>query len=164
MTQFDSTTEEIDGVKFEVFKLDPMESLRAFNIVKEAVAPALGAALGSLKDLGDISALMDANTADTNVGPALEKLLLNATLERQQALIGVFKKVTHVNGKQLDGQFPLVFRGNLPLMFKWLALCFRAEWGNVGRAIADRVRTAIAQAASKQTSPTISKKDGQSTT
>lgn len=149
MTQLDSTTATLGQHQFEVFKLDPMDSLAALNIVKEAVAPALGAALGAIDSVDQLRDLLDAPDGGSKLGSSVEKLLMSASLERQRQVIDIFKAKTHVGGKPLASQFDLIFRGDLPLMFDWLKLAFKGEWGNVGRALADGIGGALARTGSE---------------
>lgn len=160
MTQLDSITETLDGHdaphEFEIFKLDPLVSLRAFNILKESLAPALGSALGSVESLAEITEMIENPEAGEKFkfAGALERLLLDATTERIEIMIKAFSPVTKIDGQELTKEkFSLIFRGDLPLMFAWLKLCFRGEWGNVWGAIASGIGSAIAQAKPAEKSP-----------
>jgi hypothetical protein len=165
MTQLDSIKESIKGLEFEVFKLDPLTSLRALNVLKEAVGPALGLTLGVAQSLDEISDLVDSPSGGAKLGPALEQLLSDTTFDRQKALIDTFMPVTRVGGKQLSPElFSLIFRGDLPLMFAWLKLCLRGEWGNVLGAIRDAIGSAVALASLEKSSPSASESAGPSPT
>jgi hypothetical protein len=164
MPQLDSAKATIGGKSFEIFKLDPLTSLRALNIVKDVLAPALGAAVGSIQSIGDVAKMLDSEEGSAGLGVAIEKLLTMATYDRQVAIIDTFKAVTQVDGKKLEGEFDLLFRGDLPLLYKWLELCFKGEWGNLAGAIKDAIADQIAQADSKQTSRATSSSPGQSIT
>jgi hypothetical protein len=159
MSQMDSITETLEGHdaqhKFEVFKLDPLVSLRSFNILKEALAPALSSALGSVESLAEITEMIENPEAGEKFkfAGALERLLLDATTERIETMISAFMPVTQVDGQDLKGKFSLVFRGDLPLMLAWLKLCMKGEWGNVLGALASGIGSAIAQAKPPEKSP-----------
>jgi hypothetical protein len=158
MSQMDSITETLEGHdgphEFEVFKLDPLVSLRAFNVLKETLAPALGTTLGSIESLGELKDLIDSPETGGKLAGAIERLLLDATTGRIETMITAFSPVTTVDGQKLDkGKFDLIFRGDLPLMFRWLKLCFRGEWGNVWGAVASGIGNAIAQTKPPEKSP-----------
>lgn len=155
MSQLDSIKDVLGEHEFEIFKLDPLKSLEALNVVKDALAPALGSALGSIESLDEIGSLLDSANVSDGLGEALGLLLTGANTERQKFLIDVFRPVTTVGGKQLtDNTFSLVFRGDLPLMFAWLNLCLRGEWGNVWGALASGINDAVAQAQQPEKSQT----------
>ncbi len=165
MSQLDSIEETLNGHRFEVFKLDPIKSLEALNVVKDALAPALGTGLGSVDKVADIGDVLDSPDVGAKLGPVIEKLLTSADFNRQKFLIETFRPVTNVDGKKLGAdQFSLVFRGDLPLMFAWLKLCMDGEWGNVGGAITTAIQNVIAQVRPVERSPNTSSPDGPSST
>lgn len=165
MTQLDSITETLGHREFEVFKLDPMTSLAALNIIKDALASAIGSALGSLESIKDAAKLLDDKKIGGELGNAIGQLLLDITMDRQRYLIDTFTPVTEVDGQKLaGGHFDLVFRGDLPLLFSWLKLCITGEWGNVLGAIQSGISAAIAQTSPPAKSQNISETNGQSST
>jgi hypothetical protein len=136
MSQSESKTKTIDGHTFEVFKLDPFDAQDILVDIGQAIGPALGSAVGAAEGIkaGGGESLLDIDIDNPEIGKAISTLLGGLDKAKLRELMTKMAEVTVYIGKEGSGKLPTVFkplfRGNLPLMYKWFWFALEANFEN----------------------------------
>jgi len=115
---------------YEMFMLPPLESHGLLMDVVKMVGPALGETVGALFG-GSASEeeILEREVTGDLLSGALGKLFQDLNKKTLEAVIASFRRVTHVDGKELHKIFDHHFQGSLDEMYKWLAWGFQVQWG-----------------------------------
>jgi len=156
MSQNTPFTETIGEVKYEIYMLPPLESHELLMDVAKMVGPALGPVLDKLFAGGsaDLETIMDKELGSGFFSDALGGLfggLEKSTLDR---VIKAFRKVTMVDGVQLDKIFDRHFQGDLGSMYKWIGFGMKVQWGKSLSALVGDLGGLPALLAERSQSPT----------
>jgi hypothetical protein len=129
MSQKDSQKRTIGGHRFEVFKLPPFDAQDVLIDIGQVLAPALGKAVsvfGSTK----ADSVLDIDIEDPRISTAIGSLAQSITKDKMRQLVTTMASVTHCDGTPLPDVMEIVFRGDLPLLYKWLWFSLVANFGN----------------------------------
>lgn len=140
MSQVTPVIEIIDGESYEIFMLAPMKSHHLLLDVSKMVGPSLGPILDGLTKAKGENILEKQVDLDmfTQVASSLFKDLDSKNIDN---LINELKEVTHVDGKQLSRIFDAHFLGRLDVMYRWLIVAMKAQWGKSLSALLQGVST-----------------------
>lgn len=163
MSQLDSQSITIDGHKFEVFKLAPLDAQDTLIDIVQALAPAAGQ-IANVAEAGGTSALLDADLGSVNAGQAIVKLSQGLTKVSMRALVKTMAEVTICDGKRLPDTMEIVFRGDLPLMYRWLWFALQVQFGNFLGPVRDAIASATRAGEQRRQSQNTSGENGQSST
>ena len=158
MSQLESKTKVIGDYKFEVFKLNPLDANGILIDIAQTIGPALGSTIGTVVEAGGVDELLDSDMGSKDVSAVIGNLVSGLSKERVNAMILTLAKSTHCNGKQLSDTMDIVFRGDLPLMYEWLAFALKVNFENFTKWLGGAVG-GIVPALSK--SPSTSGNTGQ---
>lgn len=164
MSQLEPHPQEIDGKIFEVYKLPPKTSQRMLIALVKMLGPA-GGELASVLGTGDLKALLSSDL--TGLGDAISKLAVALDPDSIEAVQDAMAEVTFVTYTESDKQnrvklakvFDIVFLGDLPLMYRWLAHAIKVQWGNFA-GLASKLPGGEARSAEQSPSPITSRKVG----
>jgi len=162
MSQLEAISEVIDGKQYDMYMLEPLTSHDLFMDVVKMVGPTLGpifdaafAGRGSAEGLEDLLEREIGpdffSNATTKLFGAIDKAVLNK-------VIAEFRKVTLVDGVELNKTFDVHFKGEIHNMYKWLLFGMKAQWGKSFSALVSGVMTQGAKTMAKK------KKESQSQT
>lgn len=142
MSQFDGETREIEGCKYTVFMLGPLESHDLLMDVSKMVGPSLGpladVVFGGGKAGKDVGNTELDSTFFTRAATLFFSGMDKAVIRN---VIGVMAENTHANGVPLKKIFQDHFRGKLHVMYLWLAFAFEVQWGKCLSALVSTVKT-----------------------
>lgn len=158
MSQLDSESTTIGDHKFEIFKLSPLEAQDTLIDIVQALAPAAGEIAGAIE--GGVNNLLDSDLASPRVGAAVSKLVAGLTKDRMRALVATMRGVTHCDGQPLERSFEVVFRGDLPLMYRWLWFAIKVQFGNFSGLVQNALSQAARVGEQAAKSPSISVVNG----
>ncbi len=140
MSQFDAETKEIDGEKYEVYMLPPMQSHDLLMDVAKMIGPALGPVLDKLFSGGrSAGEVLDMEVSSEFFTKASSALFSGLDKKVLHDVIKALRSVTHVGGKKLDSVFDVHFKGRLDNMYKWLAFGMSVQWGKSFSALVSAV-------------------------
>ena len=157
MSQLESQVRTIEGHKFEVFKLSPLDANDVLIDIGHALAPALGEAAkiyGAMSE--EEGNPLDLDTDDPRIGSAIAALAQNITKPKMRELINTMASVTHCDGTPLPRVMEKVFRGDLPLLYQWLWFSLTANFSNFSGWLAKSIGGATARAKASQSQNTSS--------
>lgn len=128
MSQLESQKRTIGVHEFEVFKLPPLTANDTLIDLGQILAPAItkAAAVGGQ---GPDSPL-DLDIDDPRIASGISALAAGITKEKMRELIRTMADVSHCDGKPLPKVMDAVFRGDLPLMYRWLWFSLEVNFGN----------------------------------
>lgn len=129
MSQLDSQTKEIGGHKFEVFMLPPLDANDILIDIGKAIAPAIGKAANALGAAADAD-LLDLDVDNPQISAGIAALAEQITKEKMRDLIRKMASVSHCDGTPLPKTMEVVFRGDLPLLYRWLWFALEVNFKN----------------------------------
>ena len=138
MSQLDSQTKNINGHKFEVFKLPPLVAQDVLIDIGQVLAPALGKAATAVDSVKGGNPL-DMDIDDPRISTAVASLAQGVTKEKMRELVRIMADVTHCDGTPLPKIQEVVFRGDLPLMYEWLWFALQVNFGNFSGWLGDAI-------------------------
>lgn len=133
MSQLEAQSKQIEGRTFKVAKLPPLDAQDIMIDIGQALAPALGkAAAGAAQAFGGSGAdsLLDVDVEDPRISSGIAALVQGISKAKMRELVNTMASVSWVDGMPLPQQMPIVFRGNLPLMYQWLWFALGVNFGN----------------------------------
>lgn len=164
MTQLETESTTIDGHKFTVHKLDPFVAQDILIDLGQLIAPALGKAVsGAASVLGHAKgqSMLDLDTEDPKLADGIAALALGLDKAKMRQLVQIMAEVTiHNDGQRLSQVMAVIFRGDLPLMYRWLGFALKVNFSNFYVWAASAIKRAIAMALAAQSRDT-SKDTGQ---
>lgn len=143
MSQFDAQTKTIDGEEFRVLMLDPLVANDLLVDILKTAGPALAALLAPVVKAPDSGAafrdLLDGSSGGETPafdGEGIERAIVGLVdrLEKPKLreVISTLEGVTSVRKgdgwPQLSTVAPMLFRGRLKLMYRWLAFALRVQY------------------------------------
>ena len=132
MSQLKAETTKIGDHEIQMFMLDPMTSHELLVDVATMVGPALGPVLDSIlsgRSIGELDGILDENLGADFFTKATKELFSGLNKKTLREVIETFRKVTYVDGIELEKTFAEVFRGELDTMYKWIAWGMGVQWG-----------------------------------
>jgi hypothetical protein len=134
MSQQSIEIKEIDGKKFEMYMLTPIESNDLLIDVVKMIGPSLGPVFdmyfNKLKEAGTKD-IMEQEVGGDFFSKAAKALFTDIDKVVLNSCIDKFKAVTTVDGAMLknDEVFLNTFSGKLGDMYKWLFWGMSVQWG-----------------------------------
>lgn len=133
MSQHDAVSTTIDGCKYEMNYLPPMESHELFMDVVKMVGPTLGPLFdllfaGKAKS-SDLKTMLDQEIGPDFFSRATTSLFDALNKDVSRRVIEGLRKVSRADGTSLDSQFDVHFHGRLDSMYKWVFWGMRVQWG-----------------------------------
>jgi len=153
MTQQQSETAEIQGHRFEVAKLPPLDAQDVAIDILQAIGPAIGGiAAGMARATGkdDIDSVLDIDIEDPKLGTAIAQLLSALDKRKLRELVDKMMSVTRCDDLPLKQHFIVTFRGNLPLMYQWLWFALKVNFGDFFAWGQDAIGGALAKTKESQ--------------
>lgn len=149
MSQLESESITIGKYTFKVHKLPWDKAQDVLIDIVQTIGPAMGKTLGAVQKHG-FKDLLESDVGDTDASDVIGALATGLSKERMNSLIRTMASVTHCNGQPLTNTMEIVFRGDLPLMYQWLAFALRVNYANfigwLGGAIKDVIPASLASA------------------
>jgi hypothetical protein len=134
MSQQSIEIKEIDGKKFEMYMLTPIESNDLLIDVIKMIGPSLGPVFdmyfSKLKDAG-VENIMEQEVGGDFFSKAAKALFTDIDKVVLNECIRLFRTQTHVDGANLnnDDVFTNTFSGKLGDLYKWLFWGMSVQWG-----------------------------------
>lgn len=108
--------------------LPPLVANDVLIDIGKVLAPALGKATGALDAAAD--GLFDMDVDDPTISQGIAALAEQITKAKMRELINTMANVTHCDGTPLPKTMEVVFRGDLPLMYRWLWFALEVNFKN----------------------------------
>jgi hypothetical protein len=106
--------------------------------IGQTLAPALGkAATAAASDAGD--SLFDLDVDDPRISSGIAALAGSISKEKMRMLINTMAKVSRCDGTPLQKTMEITFRGDLPLMYKWLWFALEVNFKNFSDWLSDAI-------------------------
>jgi hypothetical protein len=128
MTQLTPHEKVIGERTFVMYMLPPMESHELLIDVAKMLGPSVGDLLDSLKQKGEVEAMLDMEVGGDFFSKIATQLASSLDKNVLRAVIKAFKRMTHVDNKPLDTTFDIVFIGQLKQMYEWLIWGMSVQW------------------------------------
>lgn len=154
MAQTDSKTKQIGKYKFEVFKLDPLIAVDVQLDIMQAVAPALGGTVNLVQSKG-LDSVLNADVGGFEVGSVVSAFFGGLSKEKLRELINTMASVTHCDGTPLPKVLPVVFRGDLPLLYEWLWFALEVNYKNFIEWAGTAIKSAFGKTAASLSQNTL---------
>ena len=138
MSQVAPHARTIGDHEFTMYMLPPMTSHNLLMDLLQMVGPGLGPvfdALGSKAQGKQISELLNEDLTSDFFTKAADALFRGLRKDVLENVIKMFRQVSQVDGKQLDGVFDAIFLGRLDLMYQWLVWGMQVQWGKAFGAL-----------------------------
>jgi hypothetical protein len=138
MSQQASQSTTIDGVKFEVFMLDPDKAMKHSLSLLKIIGPGAGA-IADLKQSGgleNVESIGDLDWGDDGFQRLFSAILDKIDSEFLLELINDLSEVSEVEpGGNLQACRALLFRGKTALQFKWLWFALKVNYQDFSGAL-----------------------------
>lgn len=138
----------INGYKYSVHMLPPIESNNWLIDLSKMIGPSVGPLLD--KFIGkSFEQILQTDIELEFLSKATQLLFSNLDKETIEKLMRRLSEKTLVDGKKLTDLFDVHFSGKLDEMYEWLLFAMKVQWGNSLRALWKLIGTQSALTESK---------------
>jgi len=136
MSQQDTESVTIDGVRFTIYMIDPWIANDITHAISKIVGPSLGelagAVMGSKDASGEAKKLLDKKLDPEFTAKGVTELFRNMDSSTTKWIMEELAKVTTVEGKgKLSDNFSVVFLGKPGTMYAWLGWALKVQLKSV---------------------------------
>ncbi len=159
MTQIKTHEEVIEGHKFQVFKLPPLDAQDLLLDILAAIGPSVGALAGGLKGDAD-TPITEREFDPTALSAGIGSFVRSLDKQTMRAMVKTLAEVSTVDGMKLTEQLPIVFREDLSLMYRWLWFALKVQYARFFALLPSGASGALGKLARAASSQDTSKGDG----
>ncbi len=159
MTQIKTHEEEIEGHKFVVFKLPPLEAQDLLLDILAAVGPAVGELAGGLDGSSDVP-ITERELDPAALSKGIGSLVRALDKQTMRAMVNTLARVSTVDGLPVEKQLPVIFREDLSLMYRWLWFALKVQYERFFDLLPSGASGALGKLVRAANSPSTSPEDG----
>ena len=140
----ENISNDIDGYKYKVFMMDPLDAGDMIADIGKVFGPSLGALASGDSNTG----LLDAD--GDSLGKAISSFFDKVTKEKQREILSAMSKLSYVimpdgSEPKLSSVFNAHFRGRVSSMYKWCFFAMKVQFADFFSGL----ETAISQLQSR---------------
>ncbi|KKK77284.1 hypothetical protein LCGC14_2855150 [marine sediment metagenome] len=159
MTQIKIHEEEIEGHRFQVFKLPPLEAQDLLLDILAAVGPSVGSLAGGLKG-DDDTPITERELDPAALSAGIGSLVRALDKKAMRDMVNTLAEVSTVDGLPVKQQLPIIFREDLSLMYRWLWFALKVQYARFFALLPSGASGALGKLARAASSQDTSPGDG----